>query len=239
MARALSSQKVFHQLTGIFRLEDDTENSTVSVGAAKGSLTAITIVAAGAFAAGDKFRVGAFGNTVEINEIDSITTNDITPKLPWSRAIVAAEVVYELKQVDLGATDENGVNLETTMGETPIVAGTQKQTYLYINQNVEETLTFALRDFDMENVIASLGMDDSAAGYVSAKGGVVVLDDVVTVSYQAWCFEGLLEDATAVTAFIFSAKVASANQTLQFAEGAATIIPFTLRSNGNRSFLLE
>ncbi len=239
MTRALSSQKVFHQLTGVFRGDDSATTTTTAGTATKGTETSLAFTSAASFAVGDKFRVGANGNTAEVNEIDSISTNDVTPKLPWSRNIASGEDITKLDAEDLGATDENGVNLETSMGETPVVAGTQKQTYLYINQNVEEQMTFALRDFDAENLAASLGLDETDTGIVGTNGVVILPNEFATVSYCPWWFEGLLEDATAVTGFIYSAKVSSANQTLQFVEGQPTIIPFTMRSNGNRSFLLE
>jgi hypothetical protein len=240
MARTLSSQAVFHQLTGVYRLDDSGTTGAVETGVAKGQLTFDLGTGEGAsFAAGDRIRIGSNGSTAEVNEIASLATDAVTLKLPLSRAIVAAEVVTKLTAVDLGATDENGVNLETTQGETPIVAGTQKKTYLYINQNIEESLSFALRDFDKENLAASMGMDDTDTDIVGTNGVVLVLDDAVALSYQPWCFEGLLEGGTAVTAFVMSAKVASVNQTMQFVEGQATIIPFTLKSNGNRSFLFE
>ncbi len=240
MARALSSQKVFHQLTGVFRLDDSGVNSlTVSPVQAKGTKTIDVTPAEGSmFTAGDEIRIGPNGNTAEVNVVESISTDELTLRLPLTRQVEIGEVITVLSAVDLGATDENGVNIETTMGETPIIAGTQKKTYLFINQNLEEQLTWALRDFDPENIAASLGLDELSSGIVDVNGVSLPLDDVITQTNQPWKFEGLLEDATAVTAFVFSAKVASANQSLQFAEGQATIISFTLRSNGNRSFLL-
>jgi hypothetical protein len=242
MARTLSSQAVFHSLTGVFRLDTTATTGAVDTGggASKGAITAISLGAGegASFSAGDRIMIGS-GSTAEVNEIATVATDDVTPKLPWSRDIAVGETVTLLTAVDLGATDENGVSLETTQGETAIVAGTQKKTYLYINQNIEEQMTFALRDFDAENIAAAFGMSDSASGVVGTNGVVLVLDDAVTETYQPWCFEGLLEGGTAVTAFIFSAKVASVNTTMAFAEGQATVIPFTLKSNGNRSFLLE
>jgi hypothetical protein len=238
MARALSSQKVFHQLTGVFRLDDTATTTTTAATATKGQVSSLAVTSAASLAPGDIIRIGSNGNTAEICAIDSINSNDVTMKLPFSRAIASGETVTLLTQTDLGATDENGVNLETTQGQTTVVAGTQKKAYLYLSQQIEEQLTFALRDFDPENLAASLGIDDTDAGIVDADGVTLPLDDAGTVTYQPWLFEGLLEDGTAVQALVFSAKVASINQTLQFVEGSATIIPFTLSSNGNRAFVL-
>jgi hypothetical protein len=241
MARALSSQKVFHQLSALYRLDDNVLAATdVTVGALKGSLTTITVASAAGIVTGDYIRVGANGDTAEVQKV-TVATNDITPDLPWSRDIVAADasdVVQLLDAIDLGATDENGINLETAMGETPIVAGTQKNTYLYINQAVEEQFSFAMRDFEAENIAMTLGLDESDTGIVSANGVVIIPDEFGSKGYCPWMAEGLLEDASPVTALIYSAKVVAPNQTLNLTEGQATILACSMRSNGNRAFLI-
>ena len=240
MARTLSSQAVYHSLTGVFRLDDTATTGAVDAIAAKGADAFDVGTGEGAsFAADDWIRVGANGSNAEVHQIDSVSTDTINLKYPLGRALAATEVVTLLSKEDLGATDENGVNQETTQGQTAIVAGTQKKTYLYINQNLEEVFTWALRDFDMENILASLGFDDADADLLGTSGIVLPLDDVVSVSYQPWVFEGVLEGGTLVYGVLMSAKVASANQTMQFVEGQATIIPFTLSSNGNRAFVFE
>ena len=240
MARALSSQKVFHQLSALYRLDDNVLSSTdVTVGALKGSLTTITVADGSGISTGDYIRVGANGDGAEIQRV-TVATNDLTPDLPWSRDIVAADaadVVQLLDAIDLGATDENGINLETSMGETPIVAGTQKNTYLYINQAVEEQFSFALRDFEKENIALTLGLDETDTGIVNTNGVVVIPDEFGSKGFSPYMAEGLLEDATAVTALIYSAKVVAPNQTLNLTEGQATILACSMRSNGNRAFI--
>lgn len=240
MARTLSSQAVYHSLTGVFRLDDTATTGAVDANAAKGASSFDVGTGEGAsFPADSIIRIGSNGSTAVIAVVKSVAIDTLTLMYPLSRAILATEVVTLLSKTDLGATDENGVNQESTQGQTAIVAGTQKKTYLYINQNLEEVFTWALRDFDQENILASLGIDDTSVVHLGTDGVVLPLDDVVSVSYQPWCFEGVLEGGTLVTGFLFSAKVTSANQTMQFVEGQATIIPFTLGSNGDRAFMFE
>lgn len=237
MARTLSSQAVYHSLTGIFRLDDTVTTGAVDANVAKGLSTFDVGAGEGVdFPVDSIIRIGSNGSTAVIAVVKSVATDSLTLYFPLNRAIVATEVVTLLSKEDLGATDENGVNQETTQGQTSVIAGTQKKTYLFINQNLEEIFTWALRDFDQENILASLGFDDTDAELVGTDGIVLPLDDVISVSYQPWCFEGILEGGVLVTGFLFSAKVASANQTMQFVEGAATIIPFTVSSNGDRAF---
>ena len=242
MARALSSQKVFHQLSALYRLDDNVLAVTdVTIGAAKGSLTTLTVADGSGIVTGDIIRVGANGDGAEVQKLALVAGDVLTPSLPWSRDIVAADAADVVKLLDatnLGATDENGINLETAMGETPIVAGTQKNTYLYINQAVEEQFSFAMRDFEAENIAMTLGLDEADTGIVSANGVVVIPDEFGSKSYCPYMAEGLLEDADPVVALIYSAKVVAPNQTLNLTEGQATILACSMRSNGNRAFLI-
>ena len=238
MARALSSQKVFHQLTGVYFMSDHADTSLLTdAPAIGGKVLNVTTAEGTKFSVGDICRIGSNGNLAEVNMIESIATDELTFRLPFHRALTIGEAITQLTPNDLGATDENGVNLETTQGENAIIAGTQKSTYLFIPQNVEEALTFALRDFEKENLAQSLGLDESAAGIVDSNGVVLNPNNFGALSHKPWKMEGLLEDGTAVTAIIYAAKVGSANQTLQFVHGQAAIIPFALRSIGARSFL--
>ena len=241
MARALSSQKVFHQLSGIYRMDDYATHAGTTIdtggGADKGTVDPITVVSASNIASNDFIRVGANGQTCEVQKI-TVSSLALTPDLPWSRDMAVGEAVQVLEDIDLGATDENGLNIETAMAETPIVAGTQKNTYLYISQAVEEQFSFALRDFEAENLAAALGLDEEDAGIVSANGVVIIPDEFGSKAFSPWKAEGLLEDATPVTALIYSAKVVAPNQTLNLVEGQAAIIAFNMRSNGNRAFLI-
>jgi hypothetical protein len=206
-------------------------------GASKGTTDTITVVSGTNMASNDFIRVGANGNNAEIQKI-TLAGLVITPDLPWSRDIAVGEAVQVLEDIDLGATDENGINIETAMAETPVVAGTQKNTYLYISQAVEEQFSFALRDFEAENLAAALGLDEEDSGIVSANGVVIIPDEFGSKAFSPWKLEGLLEDATPVTGLVYSAKVVAPNQTLNLVEGQAAIIAFNMRSNGNRAFLI-
>lgn len=244
MTRTLNAQQVYHQMTGVFFHTDGSgTGTTITPASADGGLTVELTAAEGAnFAVDEEVRLGPNGNTVEINEIASITADELTFKLPLSRAIPIGTAVNNLTATDLGAVDEGGVTIATTQGETALEAGTQRATYLFIPGNLEEAITFNLRDFAQENVAQSVGLDESSAIVVDPTlpgGAVLRVNNFGTLGIKSWKFEGLLEDATAVKAFIMAAKVGAVNQTLQFAFGVATTIPFALRSTGNRSFLFE
>ncbi len=246
MTRALSPQKVLHRMTGVFFFTDAAPTGLVVTGDAKGGNT-ITLtagdVAAMSLVVGSEIRFGPNGATAEVNQIEAIAVEVLTLKIPLARAVAIAEVATLLIANDLGATDENGVTFATTQDETPVIAGTQRQTYLFIGGNIDQALTFALRDFDVENLAKLFGIDESDATIVDSTGPATAIalnpDDFTTNSARPFKFEGLLEDNTAVTFYIFSAKVAVVNADIAATFGTATILPVNMRSNGNASVLIE
>lgn len=238
MARRLSALDVYHKMTGIFFLKDTATTTTTNGTATKGTKV-IDFTSAASFTVGDEIRIGDNGNNAEVCVIDIIAVNTVTMKLPFSRDIANGEDVTLLEAVDLGATDENGVNLNTDQDEVTVEAGTQQNTYLFIPGNLEEGMTWNLRDFNAENIASSVGLDETDTDIVDANGVVLIPNDFISETFKPWKFEGLLEGGEAVTGYVYSAKVSNATQALQFAYGVATVIPYNLRSNGNRAFLIE
>lgn len=243
MTRLLSAQQVYHRMTGVFFFDDAAPTGLVATGGAKGTKT-VTLtagdVAAMSIVDGSEMRFGPNGNTAEVNIVDGPPAAEVlTLKLPLSRTIAVGEVATRLDPIDLGATDENGISFETTQDETALVAGTQRQTYLFIGGSIEQQLTMALRDFNQENLAKVFGIVESDTTIVDVNGIVLNPDDFLVQSNIPWKWEGLLEGGEAVTGFNFSAKVSTINATLQFAFGTATILPLTLRPNGAASFVIE
>ncbi len=239
MTRRLTALDVYHRMTGLFFSFDTATTTTTTNTAAKGDKV-IDVTSAAGFAIGDVVRIGDAGaNNSEVAIIDGIAALVITMKLPFSRAIASAEVFTLLDFTDLGATDENGVNVEVNQDEIEVIAGTQQDVYLFIPGSLDVAVTFALRDFTPENLATAAGLDETDTAVVDANGVVLVPADFGTKVGVTWKFEGSLEGGEAVTGFIYSAKVVVVNQALQFAFGNATIIPTALRSIGNFAFLIE
>lgn len=242
MARQLSALDVYHRMTGIFRLDDTATTSAIEAAtpSAKGDLTITLTVGGGAsFTAGDEIRIGGQGTNSETGQIDSIAVDVLTLKAPLTRAVLVLEVVTLLVRVDLGAPDENGVNLETSQDEVEVEAGDRQNTYLFIAGNLDEALTLALRDFNVENIATVHGLDETDVTIIAGKGIALPVNDFNSLGFRPWVFEGLLEGNEAVTGYVFAAKVVVNNVALQFAFGVATTLPLNMRSIGNRSFLIE
>lgn len=240
MARALSSQKILHKLTGVFFLKDTATTGAVDAIAAKGDTSFDVGTGEGAsFAEGDELRIGSNGDQAEVVKVASVANDTITVELPLTRALAAAEVVTKLEAVNLGKPTEDGISPSITGSETKVSAGTQIGAYLYIPGEVEQGLSLSLRDFEKENIAVALGIDETDSTIVGTNGIAIANADIAGESSKPWKITGLLEDLTTVTWYQFAAKVAAPDVTLRMAYGFATEIPIALRCVGGFSTLFE
>ena len=240
MTRRLSSLDVLRRMTGVYWLSDTATTGTVDANAAKGTNDVTLGTGEGtSFTAGDEVRIGPNGDLSEICTIESIATDVLTMKRTLSRAIASGEDVTKLLAVNLGATDENGIQFTPSQSIEDIPAGTQLEVYLSEPGVLTREITFNLRDFNPENLAQAFGIDETDTTIVDTKGITLNPDDFLTVGQVPWKFEGLLKGGEAVTAYFFAADVAAVNNNMQFVFGTATVIPITLRLAGSQSFLIE
>jgi hypothetical protein len=231
MARSLSSNKVFHELNTWSRLDDGTSSGALDAAASKGDSTIDLGTGEGAgFEAGDIIRIGANGGTASINTVTSVATDTLTLDDPLARDYAATTVVQELSATELGALDENGVQFNVSSDETEVLAGTQKDVYLYIAGAVGATMSYTLRDFESENLAEILGIDDTTGDNVHSGGFVGPLEDVASRSFLPYMAEGVLEDATAVVVYFWAVKVAAADAAIQLAHGTPSVLQFNGRA---------
>jgi hypothetical protein len=242
MTRLLTNQEVYHDLRTVgFYNDAGGGSTTLAAGASFGDIT-ITLAAASTFANGDVIRVGALSNTVDIAIIASGGgTTTLTLKQPIAFAQANGSAVEELAFTDMGATTDAGVSFETTQDETPLAAGTQIATYLYLPGATEQQVTFAMLNFNAENLAQAFGIDETDSNYVTSSPEGIVLNQNVFASLgvKAWKFEGIREDAKTVIMHVYAAKVSATNVTIPMSTGTASEIPFALRSTGAVSIKYE
>lgn len=234
--RSLSSNKLWKQLTGVFRLDDSATSDSTASTAAKGAKT-VDFASAASFTAGDRVRIGANGANAEVNEIESIATNTVTFVAPFSRAIASGETVTKLTAVELGETTETGVTPVWEQSEEDIIGGTRVAVYARIPGALNKRLRFSLRDLEKENLASMVGADESDTAIVDANAVVLADADYLSLGFKPWLAEGVLLDGTAVEAFFMSAKVSSVNADMQLStQGERGVTPFDMESNGSLAF---
>jgi hypothetical protein len=233
MTRLLTNQEVYHDLRTVGFYSDTGTPTTLANPAAAGDMT-VDCTSVSGFAANDVLRVGDNGNTADVGIIASISSNTVTFNQPLAFAHAAGASVTEQLFVDMGATTDAGVSFETTQDETPLAAGTQIATYLYLPGATEQQVTFNMLNFNAENLAQAFGIDETDSNYVTTSPEGIVLNQNVFASMgeKPWKFEGIREDAKTVTMHVYAAKVSATNVTIPMSTGTASEIPFALRSTG-------
>jgi hypothetical protein len=232
MARANTSQEVVHDLRTV-GFYADSATTTTTDGAISAGDTSFDVTSAANFAADDVVRIGANGSGVDIGVIKTVATNTITLDHPVVHDHADDVPFVKLTFTDMGATSDAGVSVAYSGDRTAVPAGTQKATYLDITGSNETEIGLALLCASPENLAQALGEDETSSTYVHETPDGVTLDPNAfgSLGYKAWRFQGLREDATVATAYVFSAKVVEPNTTLAFTTGTPMEIPFTIRSN--------
>lgn len=239
MTRRLSNLDVLRRMTGVFWLSDSATTGTTDDTSAKGTRVVHLGTGEGSsFAAGDEVRIGDNGDQAEIAVVDSVASDDLTMKLPLSRAIASGETVTKLTPVDVGATDENGVQYTPNQNLEDIEAGTQLDIYLSEPGPLIREASFNLRDFNPENLAVVFGIDETDTDIVDATGITLNPDDFLSVGFLPWKAECLLKGGEAVTVY-WVGEIASVNGNMQFAFGTATVLPVNQRLAGSQWFLIE
>ena len=239
MTRLLNEQEVLHDLRTVGWLNDVASTETLDGAVAAEATTFDVQTGEGtSFAAGDLWRIGAQGGTSEVIEVESVSTDTITPVLPIAFAHADDVDVTELTLVDVGHTSDEGLSVETTQEETELAAGTQRATFLFIPGRVGEALVMSLLGYNPENLAMTLGVDEEDAAKVVAAAGVQLLqDDYGTWTTKPWKFEGFREDLSTVTMILSNGKVL-ADQSYNWQTGEASVLPCRIRSTGLRSIYI-
>ena len=170
----------------------------------------------------------------------SVAVDVLTLKLPLVFDHLDTDPVTLLTFVDVGHVTEDGVAQETTQDETPLAAGTQRNTLKFIPGTLEETFNWTMLGFNPENLAQIYGIDETDVAKVVAAVGIQLNPNLfVDLGSKPWRAEGIRNDLTPVIWHWANAKVSVANVALQFTTGTATGLPLIARSTGHRSIYIE
>lgn len=222
---------------GVFR---DTSGGLSST--AQGALPAVetlnTLEVAGAgAAAGDWFRVRANDNYPEINQVSSVAgvgPFTITPKYRWHRAIAVGDPVVEQTQTPLGHIAKEGVKVAFTFGREAVDSATRRLRTAWLLGYAKVQVDFSVLGFNLENVMAALGMLDTSANITGA--GTVNDTTRAFVNGAAikeqndlsWYVNGTRKDGRTLIMQAWGCEVDYSKIQKALARGRAAMIPFSL-----------
>lgn len=171
MARRNLKGELFAHITdaGVFRDTAGGGSSTAAAALpAAGSYSTLNVASGTNFVAGDFYRLRAVDNYPEIGQVDSIVTNAITPRYPLHRALVVGDPVVEQTQVSFGHIAQDGIKYNCAVSQEDVRAANRR---LWLGQLLgygKITLEFSVLGYNLENILAALGMLDTSANILGA-----------------------------------------------------------------------
>jgi hypothetical protein len=205
--------------------EADTLNALVAAGA-----TALTeATGTNAWAPGDLLRIES-GGDAEVAVVEAYSTPAITlvSALGFGHPVGAAVVQQE--KVDLGAISDDGVNRENAVEKTEIRASTQAGIYATLVTSVTGRINWNLLNHSMENVMLTLGMDETliTGGGTAADPTIadLLFDNVGSLQNHALYFTGALKNGVVFQIEAWGADI-DGNQTVNYLRGQQVVLPFS------------
>lgn len=234
MARTNTNAELFKELdqVGVIRDVSSGASGSVNTATVKGDTTIVLGSGEGTnFAEDDYIRVGT-GKTQEVAQIESIAADTLTLVSALAYAHSAAESVVEQEKVQIGDLTDDGISTATEIGRSQVNSATSREFYAMLDEYFKGQTTFSVLNHSLENLLASLGIDeDNVHGSgTSADPSVAdeTPDDINGVENQSWYFTGTLNNGTAVEVQLWRCSV-DGNRSIQYVRGGdGSPIPFTV-----------
>lgn len=229
MARINSSDELWTAISevGIIRDAAAGESDTLNAEAAAGATSLTEATGTNAWATGDILRIGT-GSDAEVAYVEAYTTPTITLASALMKTHAAGEPIVEQQKVNIGAAADDGVNRENAVETTEIRASTQAGIYAVLTTSVTGRISFNLLCHSMENVLLTLGIDESnITGAGTAADPYVAdinFDEIGTLTNHAIYFTGALKDGTTVQIEAWAADF-DGNQTVNYLRGQQVTLP--------------
>jgi len=230
MARLNSSDELWTEVTeGGFILDATagTPGSTTTDTAATAGDVLVSVVSETNFGVGDLFRVGT-GSTMEVCEVETTAAGQINLVSALVLDHVSGSAVVEQAKTDLGDISEDGVTRETSVDRNEFRVATQAGNYAVLISNAGARISWNLVNHSLENVLASLGIDESnitgAGTTIDPFVGHVDPDAFNELLNHSLYFIGALKDGTQYEIRGFNCDF-DANQTMTYARGNPALLP--------------
>ncbi|MDB4906364.1 MAG: hypothetical protein JWO05_1148 [Gemmatimonadetes bacterium] len=145
---------------GIYAPAGGGGTSTLSAAAAAGA-TAIVLVSATNFAAGDRVKVNT-GDLAEMHIVDNVAVNTLNLRGKLLRAQAIGVTAVEQLQTPFGGLSEEGVSIEVTGDKRDIKLATKRFEAGSVPGNAAISLMFSVIDFVLANIAYALAIPQSA-----------------------------------------------------------------------------
>lgn len=173
MTRVNNRSEVLKAITevGVFRDTTGGGSSTAtSTMPTVGAKSVINAVSGTNFVAGDWFRVGSLLAKPQINRVDSIVTNAITPRFTWRHAVASGDAIVEQTQVPLKHL-AGPVRWGFSGSHAAVQAEERELAVGYLTGILKAELSFEVLPVNLNNLLLTLGMRDADSSENIAGSG--------------------------------------------------------------------
>jgi hypothetical protein len=175
MTRVNTRTELFKAIAevGVFR-DTSGGGSSTSTGTQPtvGAKSVINAVSGTGFTGGDWFRVGSLLGKPQINRVDSILTNAITPRLTWRHTVAVGDAIVEQTQVPLRHLA--GPPRLTFSGSQNVVHAEERELAIgYLLGTMKAELAFDVLPYNLNNIALTLGMRDADSAENIAGSGTI------------------------------------------------------------------
>lgn len=238
MPRANTRAEILRSVTevGVFRDTSGGGSSTVT-GAlpAVDSKAVLNAVSGTNFLAADWMRVGALTGKPQINRVDSIAVNAITPRLTWRHAVAVGDAIVEQTQTPikhLGGAVRWGIS----GSQSAVQAEERELTIGYLVGVLKVELMFETLAFNLNNLLLTLGMRDADTSENIAGSGTTATPHRVFIdgskfrelSTLSWYVNSTTQSGRTRTTIFNGCEFNPAALKFGVQRGSRQVIPFRL-----------
>jgi hypothetical protein len=240
MARLNTNAELWSHLSNFYVLWDSTSGVSTTVDstgvdiAATASTMPTSASATGLSTGVSYIRVGARGGAiwalVDAGTTGAGGTGTITARSQWAEAITDNEPVVEQVKTDLGDISDAGISLDVTSDMTTINVATQRHAYAHHVAHTDYACTVQLENLSIENLLVSMGMNDSNLHGAGTTADPNVADwlsaNIDTINPLAFLAEGTRKDGTNMSVEFWDCDFDPA-KTIAIARGQDAPVEFT------------
>jgi hypothetical protein len=244
MPRTKTKGELWKRLDYAYVLRDDatpvtdTLNGAIVAGAATFDLQ----TGEGAdFSTDDRGRIGA-EDEIEEFVVESVATDEITPKSEVAFDHADGKPVELREQIDLGHLTDDGVRFQTPGDHNPINVVTRTLAWGYIVGHTEQIAEFSLANWNLENIATSFGIDEgdiSGAGTAADPYRLVIDPEGYNADINmSFVFEGSRHDGSTLRGELWAAEPDITAMNAQLARGVVAPLGMRVRATSATAMFL-
>lgn len=219
---------------GVFQEKSGGGDSvTITDALVAGAKTTVTVADETGFADEDFIRIRGIHDRPEINQIASLAVDVLTPRFYHQLASPIGSAVRSMIQTSLGHIAE-GFRVALSGSEEEVNADTRRLTLTHLLQHIRPEINFSVLSFNLENLMASLGMNEGSPNIVGTGTAAdptrawVDGSKIDENNASSWYVNGTRKDGRILNMILMDCNLMYTGKTQSTARGQRSMIQFQL-----------